>query len=222
MAEITSAKKVPQPNFAKPSYGLRATGLILLSFLFFFPVLPRQTAAFADDEYYRHTFFDNSLTRDSYFYSSAAAIAPSQLEQRNARLPVENTTFLTPPNALRLEWQSLESGNWQAEIRLVNFRNRFPGLRGNTLFLWCFALQAISAGDLPQIAFSNTGEGLQVAQFPGSFTEALPLGKFSGDIPAGRWVQIRIPFSAFYTTSIYEFHPEQLQNVILVQGRADG
>src|SRR5215472_240403 len=105
-------------------------------------------AAFANDEYYRHIFFDNSLTSDSYFYSSASAFAPSTLEQKNSKLPVETGTFLTPPNALRLEWQSLESGNWQAEIKLVNFRNRFPGLRGNTLFLWCFAPQAISAGDL--------------------------------------------------------------------------
>src|SRR5215467_1342972 len=93
-------------------------------------------AAFANDEYYRHIFFDNSLTSDAYFYSSASAFAPSTLEQKNSKLPVDTATFLTPPNALRLAWESLENGNWQAEIKLVNFRNRFPELRGNTLFLW--------------------------------------------------------------------------------------
>jgi len=144
------------------------------------------TAVFANDEYYRHSFFDNSLTSDFYFYSSATAFAPSTLEQKDSKLPVDTRTFFTPPNALRLEWQSLENGNWQAEIKLVNFRNRFPELRGNTLFIWCFAPQAIAVADLPRIALSNTGEGLQVAQFPSSFTDALPLGKFSGDIPAGR------------------------------------
>lgn len=194
---------------------------VIFSLLLSLLALLVSSLAWANDEYYRHTFFDNSLTSDFYFYSSATAFAPSQLEQKESKLPVETATFLTPPNALRLEWQSLESGNWQAEIHLVTFRNRFPELRGNILFIWCFAPRAITAADLPRIALSNRGEGLQVAQFPGSFTEALSLGQFSGDIPAGRWIQVRIPFSVFRTTSIYEFHPEQLQNIMLLQGRAD-
>jgi len=192
-----------------------------LSLLIVVPAFLFPATASANDEYFRHSFFDNSLTPDFYFYSSAAAFTPSQLEQKNSKLPVETTRFLTPPNALRLAWQSLENGNWQAEIQLVSFRNRFPELRGNALFIWCFTPQAIAAADLPRIAFSNRGEGLQVAQFPGGFTEALPLGRFSGDIPAGSWIQVRIPLSAFRTTSIYEFHPGQLQSIMLLQGRAD-
>jgi len=123
------------------------TAPLLFAMLLAAFVIP--SAAFANDEYYRHSFFDNSLTSDSYFYSSASAFAPSTLEQKNSKLPVDTATFLTPPNALRLAWESLENGNWQAEIKLVNFRNRFPELRGNTLFLWCFAPQAIAAADLP-------------------------------------------------------------------------
>src|SRR4029077_5239979 len=87
---------------------------------------------------------------------------------------------------------------------------------------WCFAPQGISAADLPFITLSNTGEGLQVAEFPGSFTESLPLSKFSGDLPTGRWVQIRIPFSEFRSGSIYEFQSKYLQNIIFHQGRSDG
>jgi hypothetical protein len=34
-------------------------------------------------DYYRHTYFDNSLTSDFYFYSSGQASAPSSLEQSN-------------------------------------------------------------------------------------------------------------------------------------------
>ena len=207
------------PHSRRPQL-IRSTAnsfLFLFVLVAFFP-----TAVLASDEYYRHTFFDNSLTSDSYFYSSAAAFSPSRLEQRNSRLPVETATFLTPPNALRLEWQSLHGGNWQAAIHLGSFRNRFPELRGNTLFFWCFAPEAIAAANLPRMALSNTSEGLRVAQYPGSFTEALPLGQFSGDIPAGRWVQVQIPFSAFRTTAVYEFHPEQLQNITFLQGRGDG
>jgi exo beta-1,2-glucooligosaccharide sophorohydrolase (non-reducing end) len=175
-----------------------------------------------DTEYYRHVVFDNSLTSDNYFYSHAQASAPSLIEQQNGRLPVETKWFVTPPNALRLQWQSKESGGWEAEVRLVDFRNRFPEMLGRNLYLWCYSPQAIAADDLPRIMLSTTREGLQVAEFPGSFSDPLPMGKFAGDLPAGRWVRVRIPLSEFRTGSIYQFHPAFVQNVFFLQGRSDG
>ena len=175
-----------------------------------------------DTEYYRHIVFDNSLPADNYFYSYGQASAPSSIEQKDGRLPVETRWFVTPPNGLRLTWQSAESGGWEAEVRLVNFRYRFPELSGHNLYLWCYSPQAIAADDLPRIMLSTTREGLQVAEFPGSFSDALPLGKFAGDLPAARWVQVRIPLSEFRSASIYEFHPSLVQNVLFFQGRADG
>ncbi len=189
---------------------------------FLVTIFPLSALAYGQLDYYRHSYFDNSLNADSYFYSSGQAFSPSSLEQMNSKLPVERKIFFTPPNALRLEWQSQPGGNWQAEVRVVNFRNRFPSFSGNTLFFWCYTPQATSASDLPRILFSNAREGLQVAEFPGSFTEPLPLGKFTGDLPPGRWVQVRIPLSEFRTASIYEFRPQYLQNLVFVQGRPDG
>ncbi len=121
---------------------------------------------------------------------------------------MEINIFLTPPNALRLEWDSQAGGGWEAEVRSVNFRNRFPEFQGSNLYFWCFAPQAIAAADLPLITLSNAREGLQVAQFPESFSDSLPLAKFSGDFPARRWVQIRIPLSEFRSGSIYDFQPK--------------
>jgi len=190
--------------------------LLLLSALFVTP------ASHASTEYYRHAFFDNSLTTDSYFYSSGQASAPSSLDLQKDKLPIENHVFLTPPNALRLEWQSQPGGSWEAEVHIVNFRNRLPGLSGSNLYLWFYAPQAIPGADLPRVVLSNAREGLQVAEFPGSFTEPVSLGKFTGDLPAGRWVQVKIPLSEFRTASIYEFRPQQLQNVVFLQGHADG
>ena len=96
---------------------------------------------------------------------------------------------MSPPNALRLRWQSQVNGGWEAEVRLVNFRYRFPELSGHDLYLWLYSSQTIAAADLPRIMLSTTREGLQVAEFPGSFSDSLPLGKFCGDLPAARWVQ---------------------------------
>jgi exo beta-1,2-glucooligosaccharide sophorohydrolase (non-reducing end) len=192
------------------------------SSIFFLAALVFPVLVHGNTDYYRHTYFDNSLTSDFYFYSSGQASAPSLLEQTNWKLPVETKIFLTPPNALRLEWQSEAGGGWEAEVRLMDFRYRYPELSGKSLYFWCFASQAIAAADLPLMVGSDTREGLQVAQFPGSFSEPLPLGKFAADLPAGRWIQVRIPLAEFHTGSIYPFRPQYLRNIIFLQGRADG
>jgi hypothetical protein len=206
--------KFTKPTFLMARKPWRAPLLILLL------LLPAVLSANTD--YYRHIVFDNSLTSDSYFYSAGMANGASFLELKDWRLPVETKTFLTPPNAVRLQWQSQPGGGWEAEVRAVDFRNRFPEFSGHSLYFWVFAPQAISANDLPMLVLSNTREGLQVAEFPGAFTDPLPMGKFTGELPAGRWVEVRIPLSEFHTGSIYEFRPAYLQNIIFHQGRADG
>jgi hypothetical protein len=180
------------------------------------------TAAWGNTEYYRHVIFDNSLTPDSYFYSNGLANGSSFIELKGRRLPVETKTFLTPPNALRLQWQSQTGGGWEAEVRVQGYRNRYPEFEGHNLYFWCYAPEGIAADDLPMIVLSNRGEGLQVATFPAAFTDPLALGKVAGNIPAGRWIQVRIPLSDFHAASIYTFRPESLQNIVFHQGRADG
>jgi hypothetical protein len=197
--------------------GMARLGAVLLVVALWLP-----GSAVANEEYYRHTIFDNSLTSDFYFYSRGSAIAPSFLTEKNGKLPVETKHFVTPPNALRVEWESREGGGWEADVYAVNFRNRFPGFQGDTLSFRCYAPQAIASVDLPLITLANSREGLQVAEFPGSFSEGVPLGKFTGDLSAGRWVQVHIPLAEFHSASIYEFHPRYLQNIIFHQGRADG
>ncbi len=173
-------------------------------------------------DYFRHVIFDNSLTTDTYFNSRGSANGPSYLEVRNGRLPVETTTFVTPPNALRLQWESKSDGGWEAEVRVDGFRNRNPELSGRNLYLWLYAPAAIAAGDLPQILLSDAAQGLQVAELPAAFTAPMPLGRYTGDLPAGRWVEARIPLADFSTASIYPFRPEFLADVVFHQGRPDG
>jgi len=170
----------------------------------------------ASSDYYRHVIFDNSLTSDNYFYSAGQASGQSFLEQKDHRLPVDTRIFLTPPNAIRLQWQSAPEGGWAAEIMAADLRNRFPGFSGHNLYFWVYAPQAIAAADLPKIVLSNAGEGV-----PGGFSEPLDLGKYTGDVAAGRWVQVRIPLSDCRTASIYPFRSELVQNITFHQGRAD-
>lgn len=178
--------------------------------------------AAAQSDYYRHVFFDNSQQLSLYWQSSGSATAPSDLESAGDRLPVESTVFRTPPNAIRIEWQSAPGGSWDAQIQLVNFPNRYPELSGGTLYFWLYSPEPIAAADLPGVVLSDARGGLQVATFPGSFTVEEPLASYTGDIPAGRWVQVRIPLAKLRSASVYPFHPGRLQSVIFHQRRADG
>ena len=194
----------------------------ILRFLTTVAILLLPTITRATDDYYRHSYFDNSITQDAYFYSHAHAVAPSTVVDKDGKLPVETKNFFTPPNALRLEWQSQPGGGWEAGVHLLDFRNRYPGFEGDTLSFWLYSSQQITAADLPLLTLMNSREGLQVAEFPGSFSEAVPLGRFLREVPAGRWVQIHIPLSEFQTASIYPFQPLYFQNMVFHQGKSDG
>jgi hypothetical protein len=197
--------------------GYGARGLLLFSMV----VLLLPAAADAASDYYRHVVFDNSLTPDNYFYSRGQSSGRSFLEQQSGRLPVETGVFLTPPNAIRIQWQSVPEGGWVAQISIVEMRNRSPRLSGHNLYFWIYSPERVSAADLPKLVLSNEIEGLQVAEFPATFSEPLALGKYTGDVPAGRWVEVRIPLSDCRTASIYPFRPEYLRSISFHQGSAD-
>src|SRR6195256_1530100 len=191
----------------RPGHNLVAAVLLALA------ILACGAAARSDTNYYRHTFFDNSITRDAYFYSHGRPSAPSTLEVIDEKLPVDLEHFYTPPNALRLKWQSAAGGGWDAEITVVNFRNREINFPGDTLYIWCFATEQIAAKDLPLIRVLDNGR---------NFSAPLKLGLFSGAVPAGRWIQITIPLARFSSASIETLEPHHLKSIVFSQDASDG
>jgi exo beta-1,2-glucooligosaccharide sophorohydrolase (non-reducing end) len=169
-------------------------------------------SALADTDYYRHVFFDNSLAPDSYFFSSGRSSLPSHLGLLDGKLPVETHTYFSPPNALRLEWDSHADGGWVAEIDVVRFRNREIYFHGDTLSFWCFAPEQILPANLPLIGIADTQRG---------FSVPLQMEKFVTLLPPRRWVQVRIPLRAFKTASIHTIETNRLESVIFSQGSSD-
>src|SRR6202045_1296641 len=146
---------------------VKIAGMILAGFTGLLCAVP---AVRGDTQYYEHSFFDNSLMPDSYFYSSGKPSAPSNLELVHDHLPVNTKIFITPPNALQLSWQSAKNGGWDAEIRVVNFRNRRIQFQGDTLYFWCYSEEGIAAADLPLVRLEDVG---------GNFSGSLPLEEFA-------------------------------------------
>src|ERR1039458_1988136 len=130
-------------------------------------------------DYYSHVIFDNSLTSDYFFYSAGRVSGQSFLEEKNHRLPVENKTFLTPPNAIRLQWQSAPSGSWIAGIRPAEARNRVAGFSGKNLYFVIFPPQPVAAEDMPRLVLSTSSGGFQIGEMPGRFSLGISYAKFS-------------------------------------------
>jgi exo beta-1,2-glucooligosaccharide sophorohydrolase (non-reducing end) len=163
-------------------------------------------------DYYNHVIFDNSITPDYYYYSSGRSVFPSTVQLLSGALPVEKKNFFTAPNALRLQWRSVAGGSWQTEVRVVSMRNRLTDFRGDTLYMWCYSPEEIPAADLPSIQLEDEEH---------DFTEPVKLDGITGDMPAKKWVQIRLPLSEFATASIHPFRPRELHSVHFGQSAAD-
>ncbi len=155
-------------------------GLVTLSL----SLLALSSCAAAQDDYLNHLVFTNSPTPDNDFYTGARSVAPSTLVSSDGRLPVETHTFFTPPNALSLQWRSVDGGSWDAEIRVVSYDNRAADFRGDTLSFWCYSDDRIAAADLPQVQLTDDEH---------NFTARLPLAEFAGDLPAGQWKRVQDP-----------------------------
>jgi hypothetical protein len=192
--------------------GVRASFRLVRQVAALFLILVVAVSVRADTEYYHHVFFDNSLTPDSYFYSAGKATAPSLLKLLDSKLPVETRTFFSPPNALRLEWTSERGGAWVAEIDVLKFRNREMKFDGDVLSFWCFAPRQIGSADLPLVRMEDISE---------NFSGPLPLAKFSGAVPAGRWVHVKIPLRDFATVSIGPLEANRMGKLIFSQSSAD-
>jgi exo beta-1,2-glucooligosaccharide sophorohydrolase (non-reducing end) len=188
------------------------SGLFLLVFAALVMwVLP--TGAHAVSEYYRHSFFDNSLTPDVDYYGNGSTVLPSTLELQSGHLPVDNRSFVSPPNSLRLHWRSLSGGSWAAEIRVVDMRNRVIDFQGDTLYIWCYSPTPIAAANLPRIQLEDVGLG---------FSIPVEMGRYAGDLPAKTWTQVRVPLRDFATASIRPFVAHHTHNLFFEQSTADG
>jgi hypothetical protein len=162
--------------------------------------------------YYSHVLFDNSLTPDQYFYARAQAENTSTIATMNGRLPVETGIFHTPPNALRLEWQSNPNGGWSAQIQRPGIRNLAPQYLGDTLIFWCYAEQPIRASDLPLIQLTDAAHG---------FSVPVKMGGFIEEIPQAKWVEVRIPLSRFKAEALRGFDPTRLGSMVFIQNASD-
>jgi exo beta-1,2-glucooligosaccharide sophorohydrolase (non-reducing end) len=161
--------------------------------------------------YYNHLIFDNSLTDGGYFFSHATAIAPSQLDVIDCKIPVSDDRFLSPPNSLRLSWLSKTGGDWLAELWVETWLNKTCCLSGDTLSFWCYAEEDIPARHLPMIS-------IKIKDKPQ--TLPLQIADIVPDLQAKCWRQIIIPLKDF-PKETFEVDFSRIEKIIFTQSIDD-
>jgi hypothetical protein len=163
-------------------------------------------------KYDNHVFFDNSLTKESYYYTNGEFISPSYVELKANKLPVVENRFLTPPNCLKLKWTSNTGGDWKGAINIGKWRGRDVNFKGNTLYFWIYSEEEITAENLPKIFIKD---------LYGASTPPLILDKVINKIPAKEWIQVKIPLSFFGPTT-REYQLNRMKTILFTQFIDDG
>src|ERR1039457_712155 len=93
-------------------------------------------------------------------------------------------------------------------------RGRHAGLpfAGAPLSFWCFSSEPVAAAALPRVQIADGNSG---------FSAPLELGANAPAIPAGRWIQVRIPLRLFRGSSPRAFDPRTMQTLSFLQGASD-
>jgi exo beta-1,2-glucooligosaccharide sophorohydrolase (non-reducing end) len=164
-----------------------------------------------------HVIFDNSPSEDGYDASFSYVVAPSTLESRDGTFPVDSRHFVSPPNGLRLSWRSATGGDWKMTLKVRRRRARPHDFQGDSLSFWCFSESEITAADAPLIYLQDCTE---------AGTPAVRLVEGDSRIPAGKWVQVKLPFASFALatyngTAERRFNSRDLARIVFMQGLDD-
>ncbi|BET68152.1 hypothetical protein ASA1KI_30700 [Opitutales bacterium ASA1] len=187
------------------------TSLFIVSGLVLFPA--SSNGAHAYDE---HVVFDNAPARGRYHHSEASFVAPSRISSENGRLHTTRARFVSPPNALLLEWTSAPGGDWRATIRDPGRDWRTFVMQGDAIAFWCWSEHEITSDNCPRVyLMDGTGKG----------TPSLDLVHSVGRIPAREWTRITLPFGTYVPPTLGTAEPEfRIANTVsmtFVQGLDD-
>lgn len=170
-----------------------------------------------ESNYDRHVVFDPLVAAPTFSKSEGTIIAPSWVDLEGGQLPMDSGRFATPPCSLRLTWRSVYGGDWEVELDTRARYGLLNDFDGDVLSLWCYSKEGLAREEAPYLYLQDVG---------GAATDSISLLATDGSLPAGRWVKLRLPFSAFRgmygSTDVSLFDPRHLSKVVFKQSFDDG
>ena len=153
--------------------------LTLLLFLFLHGV----SSVSADT--YPEVLFENSLLSGNYAYSGVAYADGSWVENVAGKMPVSDTVFFTPGNALSLKYKSAPGGTWHARIC---YPQPLPAYQPKASHVLTFKLYVASNTDvasLPRILLTQSEHT----------SNGVDIGNYIADFQENTWLNVQIPMN---------------------------
>lgn len=137
---------------------------------------------------YADVIFDNSLSNGSYAKSSITYRGDSWIENVNMNLPVSDTLFFTPGNALSLKYISAAKGTWDVRINYGRQKTNYLFNPQDQLSFFIYVnSHHTKEQDLPRI-FVKQREGL---------ADTIALDNYISGYATSKWIHVKIPNTAF-------------------------
>lgn len=166
------------------------------------------TSALADT--YPGVLFDNSIMQGSYAHSYVNYQGTSWVENVQCNLPVSDTLFFTPGNALSLKYVSGQSGNWHADLSFPRRTGSYEATTQEALALKLFVLtDDTDASDLPSISLVLSDGGASTA---------VDVSRYIGSFSTNSWLSVRVPIGDFRTP----LGDLSIEGIRLAQRHGDG
>jgi exo beta-1,2-glucooligosaccharide sophorohydrolase (non-reducing end) len=165
-------------------------------------------ASIGQEPLYDFVVFSNSRMNGNYFFSNSVFSAPSFVSNTSNKLPVSETIFHTPGNAIRLEFINGKKGNWKAGIFKQNFRGQDHFKKAAFLSFWYHITSSVTtAKQLPTI---------QLMYQDSSLSETIAIEESTRN----KWIQKKFPLEAFSKLSSED--PSTVLGIIFSQAAEDG
>ncbi len=96
-----------------------------------------------------------------YFFSQTTSSDGSTIKNADGRLPVSETVFHTPGNALRLQYHNVTGGDWEAAVYYSVKRGMDHFKSASFLSFWIYSDSEITSDiELPQLQFMRRDSSL--------------------------------------------------------------
>jgi len=136
---------------------------------------------------YPEVLFENSVMRDNYFYSQVSYSGSSWVENVDGRLPVSDSLYFTPGNALSLTYSNDREGDWQVSVAYPGDAGYFRPEPNYVLTFKLYVATDTEVQVLPDVALYR-GEDVSASVSP---------SKYITDFQSNMWINVRIPVRDF-------------------------
>lgn len=154
---------------------IRTTTLLFLFFLK--GVLP----VVADT--YPEVLFENSILDGNYAYSEVDYGDGSWVENVAGRLPVSDSVFFTPGNALSLKYKSVPNGAWHVRINYPDGSRHYQLSAGHVLTFKLFVASNTGVASLPRLMLTQKDQ----------VSTTVNLANYIKDFQPNMWLNVQVP-----------------------------